>query len=51
MFYMSATTITTAGFGDIVPLTNKARMLVTSESILGVVLVGLFLNALARRFR
>lgn len=51
MLYLSASTITTAGFGDIVPLTNWARTLVTSESILGVVFVGLFLNAIARRSR
>ena len=49
MLYLSASTITTAGFGDIVPLTNWARGLVTSESIVGVIFVGLFLNAIARR--
>jgi Ion channel len=49
MLYLSASTITTAGFGDIVPVTNSARLLVTSEAILGVVLVGMFLNALAKR--
>jgi hypothetical protein len=47
MLYLSAVTLTTTGFGDIVPLTEKARTLVTSEAILGVILVGLFLNALA----
>jgi hypothetical protein len=49
MLYLSASTITTAGFGDIVPLTTRARGLVTTESIVGVVLIGLFLNAIAKR--
>jgi len=48
MLYLSASTITTAGFGDIVPLTKPARLAVTMESILGVLLAGLFLNAVAR---
>lgn len=49
MLYFSVTTATTLGYGDIVPVTNRARMTVASEAILGVVLVGLFLNALARK--
>lgn len=49
MIYLSASTITTAGFGDIVPLTERARGLVTSESIIGVVLAGLFLSAIGKR--
>jgi hypothetical protein len=49
MFYFSSVTITTLGFGDIVPVTNKARNLISVEAILGVVLIGLFLNALSRR--
>lgn len=48
MFYFSAVTITTLGYGDIVPITNLARLLVAIESILGIVLIGLFLNSLAR---
>jgi hypothetical protein len=47
MLYLSAVTITTLGFGDIVPMTTPARILVSSEAIFGVVLVGLFLNALS----
>jgi Ion channel len=34
------------GFGDITPLTTLARILVTIEAILGVILIGLFLSAL-----
>jgi hypothetical protein len=49
MLYLSASTITTTGFGDIVPLTTPARICVTTESIIGVTLIGLFLNAISRR--
>jgi len=51
MVYFSATTITTLGFGDIVPLTTAARMVVSVESVLGIVLMGLFLNALASQMK
>ncbi|HEY4661415.1 MAG TPA: potassium channel family protein [Terriglobales bacterium] len=47
MAYFSATTITTLGFGDIVPLTTAARIVVSLESVLGIVLMGLFLNAVS----
>jgi hypothetical protein len=47
MLYLSAMTVTTVGYGDIVPLTDMARMAVSSEAIFGLVLIGLFLNALA----
>jgi len=49
MFYFSSVTLTTLGFGDIVPVTNNARILISIEAILGVVLIGLFLNALSKR--
>jgi len=45
--YLSAVTITTLGYGDIVPITETTRRLVSVEAVLGVVLVGLFLNSLA----
>jgi hypothetical protein len=48
MIYFSAVTITTLGFGDIVPVTTAARWLVMAEAVSGVVLIGLFLNSLAR---
>lgn len=47
--YFSAVTITTVGFGDVVPLTNRARLTVAAESVYGIVVIGMFLNALARR--
>jgi len=51
MSYLSAVTVTTLGFGDITPVSETARILVGLEAILGVVMVGLFLNALAARTR
>ena len=51
MFYFSSATITTVGFGDIVPITTRARLLVTTEAILGVVIIGLFLNSLANSIK
>lgn len=47
--YLSAMTITTLGFGDIVPVSDRARFAVGCEAIYGVVMVGLFLNAVATR--
>lgn len=49
MVYLSAIVITTLGLGDIVPITWQARLFVASEAIAGIVLAGLFLNALAYR--
>ena len=46
MLYFSAIVISTLGFGDILPLTTAARALVAAEAILGIVLIGLFLNSL-----
>jgi voltage-gated potassium channel Kch len=48
MLYLSAVTITTVGYGDIVPITTAARVFVGFEAVLGVVLAGLFLAALTR---
>lgn len=47
MLYLSSCTITTLGYGDIVPMTTTSRLLVSIEAILGIVLIGLFLNALS----
>ena len=49
MLYLSTVTITTLGYGDIIPLTNIARFLVGLESILGIIVIGLFLNAISKR--
>jgi len=48
MFYLSAITITTLGFGDIVPISTVSRILVSIEAFLGIILIGLFLNSLAQ---
>ena len=47
MLYFSVSTITTLGYGDIVPLSGAARFLVGLEAMLGGLLTGLFLNAVA----
>jgi hypothetical protein len=49
MFYFSATTITTVGFGDILPISETARVLSGTEAILGWIIAGLFINAVTRR--
>jgi voltage-gated potassium channel Kch len=49
MLYLSIVTITTLGYGDIVPLTPRARLLIGCEALAGIVFAGLFLNALAAR--
>ncbi|HKQ04860.1 MAG TPA: potassium channel family protein [Blastocatellia bacterium] len=45
MLYLSAVTITTLGYGDIAPLTTRARLLVLSEAVVGIIVIGLFINA------
>jgi hypothetical protein len=49
MLYFSTETITTLGFGDIVPTTQSARTLVMVESFLGILTAGLFLASIGSR--
>jgi Ion channel len=49
MFYLSTVTITTLGYGDILPITPLARMLVSVEAIVGTIIIGLYLWALTRQ--
>jgi hypothetical protein len=49
MLYFSSMVITTVGFGDIVPITPMARGVVAFQAVLGIILAGLFLNAVAYR--
>jgi hypothetical protein len=49
MTYFSVIVITTVGFGDIVPMTPAARACVAIEAISGIILAGLFINALSYR--
>ncbi|MRX67502.1 Ion channel [Flavobacterium resistens] len=45
LLYLSSVTITTVGYGDIVPISTTTRLLISTEAILGIVLIGLFVNA------
>ena len=51
MLYLSTMTITTVGYGDIVPITGWARLLVSLEAILGITLLGLFVSDISRKAR
>lgn len=46
--YFSVVTITTLGYGEITPQTEVARALTALEAILGIVIIGIFLNAVAQ---
>jgi hypothetical protein len=48
MLYFSASTMSTLGHGDILPITPLARRLASLQAIVGLALAGLFLNAVAR---
>ena len=47
--YFSVITITTLGYGDITPVGTLSQILTASESVLGIVLIGLFLNTLSHQ--
>lgn len=47
LIYFSFTTLTTTGFGDVLPLTNHARSLVMIEEFSGVFYVGVLIARLA----
>jgi hypothetical protein len=49
MLYFSTIVITTVGFGDVVPMTGLARGAVGTEALFGIIIAGLFLNAIAYR--
>ncbi|MGE6415782.1 potassium channel family protein [Planococcus kocurii] len=48
-FYFSIITITTLGYGDITPVGDLGQLLTASESLLGIILIGLFLNSLSHQ--
>ncbi|KEY47692.1 potassium channel family protein [Citrobacter amalonaticus] len=48
--YFSTVTITTLGYGDILPLTKTTMAIVASEVVLGIVIIGLFLSSLWQSF-
>lgn len=45
--YLSVVTMTTLGFGDIVPIASSSRYLISSQALIGIILMGLFLNSIA----
>lgn len=47
--YFSTVTITTLGYGDITPTNDIGRLISASESVLGIIIIGLFLNSLSRK--
>jgi hypothetical protein len=51
MLYFSTITIATIGYGDIIPITPMARILVGSEAFLGLIFAGLFLSSLYDRVK
>lgn len=44
--YFSAVTITTVGYGDILPNSTRVRSLVMAEALLGIVCIGAFVSSL-----
>lgn len=49
-FYFSVITITTLGYGDITPIGKFGQLLTASEALLGIILIGLFLNSLSHQY-
>ena len=45
--YFSVITLTTLGYGDILPANTLTQMLASSETLFGVITIGLFLNSLS----
>jgi hypothetical protein len=45
MLYLSIVTMNTLGYGDILPLTARARMCTELESLMGIVVLGLFVSS------
>lgn len=47
--YYSIITLTTVGFGDIVPLSLPAKILASAEAFLGFLMLGIFINLIHKR--
>jgi hypothetical protein len=47
--YLSSTTLTTLGLGDVTAISSEGRIAMGIETPLGIIVLGLFLNALVRR--
>ncbi len=50
-FYFSVITLTTIGYGDITPKTDVGKLFTVFYVIIGVSIIGAFINALIRRPR
>lgn len=48
-WYFSAVTVTTLGYGDVLPVTSIGKILAAIHAVSGVCLIGLFLNSLSER--
>lgn len=48
--YFSIVTITTLGYGDVLPKDNLFMLLISLEAIVGVLIIGLFLNSLWNKY-
>jgi len=46
MLYLSVVTVSTLGYGDIVPLTWQTRLFTGIEATLGIILLGLFVSSM-----
>jgi len=47
--YFSMASFTTVGYGDIVPLTDTGKILASSESLLGYLMLGIFITLIQKR--
>jgi len=48
-FYFSVITLTTIGYGDITPKTDVGKLFTVFYVIIGISIIGAFINALVRR--
>lgn len=46
-FYFSAVTVTTLGYGDILPITDLGKSIAGIQAVFGISIIGLFLNSLS----